>query len=894
MNTIGWFSRLSNQQLSLAMIQRCAGSIGVAILLMAAGVAVAQNPTPANPLPAPDARMTVPSGYTIHESVDLGGRITNTTGSQAMYSNLVNLQSGPRVQNETFQMHALPGQKNTLVDSLSAVGGGFGGDPVSFARMSAEKGKLYEFNALFRRDRRYFDYDLLGNPNIPGGQSIPIGPSNARTGSFAWPQTLQSPFMFNTMRRMTDINIVLLPLSKVTYRISYAKNLMEGPSHSPSGYQFAKYNAVLEEYQRNNTDDITGAVDWKPVRGTMVTYEEQITHYKGDSYFTLAANSLIAQEADGTPVAINDYDSLAPYGIGACNTASMGSAYTPASGSNPAVYTIFSAPNMPGGLPVINPACAVVTSYLRSQPTRAIFPTEVLRLQSASVKNLSINGDVRYTSANMNLPNYYDSYQGLNGATRSLTYIGKAQATREVLAADLGATWQATSNFSLGDQINFSTMHQPGTTVMISGTTVATPTNPNETITYQGPLTTTNAAAGAATFEGSSNIGQSSAGYTGQLYVTNNLTGTWDVSPRTTLSLTYRYQDHAVAEGDPHNTPLPLGASVGGSVTIHENAGVLTAAVRPTENLDLNGSVEMAYADNALTPVSPRQLWHYRVHARYRPKPWATISGAFNDLERHNNTNNNQASVAYEAALGASATPPTPNSLPYEGPLDHVDHTRIASVSGVLSPNEHYGLDFSYAYTDVYAATNICFDNGNQNASTTAGAYPGTATVTSSGAPNVCPGVYGRGSTTQLADWFGRDFMDAPTQYGSVALTMSPVKSIHSDIGYRISSVNGSRFFNDARDVNGSLVSSYQSPFLSLAWAATSKLTWKADYNFYGYGEGGPSGPQNCSFSTSLTSAIVPCTSLSAQTGLTESPSGLTAPRNFHANNVTLAVHYQF
>jgi hypothetical protein len=215
-------------------------------------------------------------------------------------------------------------------------------------------------------------------------------------------------------------------------------------------------------------------------------------------------------------------------------------------------------------------------------------------------------------------------------------------------------------------------------------------------------------------------------------------------------------------------------------------------------------------------------------------------------------------------------------------------------VSGVLSPNEHYGLDFSYAYTDVYAATNICFDNGNQNASTTAGAYPGTATVTSSGAPNVCPGVYGRGSTTQLADWFGRDFMDAPTQYGSVALTMSPVKSIHSDIGYRISSVNGSRFFNDARDVNGSLVSSYQSPFLSLAWAATSKLTWKADYNFYGYGEGGPSGPQNCSFSTSLTSAIVPCTSLSAQTGLTESPSGLTAPRNFHANNVTLAVHYQF
>jgi hypothetical protein len=846
---------------------------------MTAGIAAGQSPAPAGP--APEAQMTTPLGYSIHQSVDLGGRITNATGSQAMYSNLVNLHSGPRVQNETFEMRALPGQKNTLVDTLSVVGSGFGGDPVNFARMSASKGKIYEFTGLFRRDRRYFDYDLLGNPNIPGGQSIPIGPSNAPTGSYAWPQTLQSPYLFNTVRRMTDVGVVLMPLSKVTYRISYSKNLMEGPSRSPSGYQFAKYNAILEEHQRNDTDDISAALDWKPVRGTSFTYEEQITHFKGDSYFTLNPTSLIFQEADGTPVAINDFDSLSPYGIGACNTASMGNAYTPASGTNPAVYTILSSPNTPGGLPVINPACAVVTSYLRSQPTRSIFPTEVLRLQSSSIKSLSIDGNVRFTNANMHLPNYYDSYQGLNGATRELSYAGNAQATRQVLAADLGAVWQATSKFSLSDQISFSSMHQPGTAVFISGTTVATPTNPNETITYQGPLTTTTAAAGASTFEGSPAIGTPLPGYTGQLYITNNLTGTLDVSSNSTFSLTYRHQDHVVAEGDPHNAPLAVGATLGGTVTINEDAGVFTAAVRPTANLDLNGSVEMAYADNALTPVAPRQLWHYRVHARYRPKPWATFSGAFNDLERHNNTNNNQAAVAA-------------GDDPYVGPLDHVDHTRIASVSGVLMPNDHYGFDFSYAYTDVYTATNICFDNGNQNAANKPGAYPGTATLTSSGAPNVCPGVFGRGSTTQLADWFGRDFMSAPTQYGSVSVRLSPVKAVQSNLGYRISSVNGSRFFNDARDVSGSLVSTYQSPFVNLAWAVRPKTILKAEYNFYGYGEGGPSGPQNCSFSTSLTSQVVPCESLSQPTGLTESPSGLTAARNFHANNVTLGIHYEF
>jgi hypothetical protein len=86
------------------------------------------------------------------------------------------------------------------------------------------------------------------------------------------------------------------------------------------------------------------------------------------------------------------------------------------------------------------------------------------------------------------------------------------------------------------------------------------------------------------------------------LYITNNLTGHMGRSSRTTLSLTYRHQNHVVAEGDPHNTPLPVGASIGGTVTINEDAGVFTAAVRPTANLDLNGSVEMAYADNALTP----------------------------------------------------------------------------------------------------------------------------------------------------------------------------------------------------------------------------------------------------------------------------------------------------
>jgi hypothetical protein len=867
MKNQGCFTRPLNQRPFTAVVQslrRTTGTIGLAILTMATGIAIAQNPTPAAPLPTPEAQVSAPAGYTIHQGVDLGGRMTGITGSNAMYSTLVNLQSGPRVLGETFEMRALPSNKHTWVDNVSAFGTGFGGDPNSFSRLSLSKGKVYEFSGIFRRDRQYFDYDLLGNPNIVGGQTIPTGPTAAPTGSFVWPQVEQSPFLYNTVRRMTDTNLTLFPISKVTYRAGYSQNIFQGPSLSPSGYGFAKYDAILQEYQRNSTDDFTGAIQWKPVAGTQLTFEEQIDHYKADSFFIMAPGDFIAQEADGTKVALDDYDSETPYPSSSCNANSIGT--TP----------ILSAPQTAGGLPVINAACAVVTSYLRSQPTRILYPTQTFRLQSSSIRNLSMNGDLRYTRANMNLPNYYDSYQGLNGTTRSLTYTAVASAQRQVVAADYGVVWQAMKAFSLSDQVDYSDVHQPGTTTFTSGTTLSTPaTAGNESINYAGALTTTSAAAGASSIEGSGAIGTPLPGYFGQKFLTNNLTGSWDASSRATLSFTYRYGTHTIAQGSPDNAPLAVGATSNGTVTINQNGGILNAALRPTANWSINGTVEALYADNAFTPLGPRQTRHYRVHTLYRPKPWATLSAAWNDLERHNNTNNNAAAVAA-------------GDDPYEGPLNHVDHSRVVSLGAVLSPSEHFGLDFNYAYSDVYTATNICYDNGGSPT------LPGTASLNASGGPAVCPGVFSRGSTTKLADWFARDFMDAPTQYGSVALTMTPVKQIHGNVGYRISAVSGNQFFNDARAVNGSLQSAYQSPFVNLAWTVHPGLIWKAEYNFYGYGEGGPSGPQNCSTSTALTSTVVPCASLPQPTGLTESPAGLTAPRNFHANNVALAVHYEF
>jgi hypothetical protein len=161
------------------------------------------------------------------------------------------------------------------------------------------------------------------------------------------------------------------------------------------------------------------------------------------------------------------------------------------------------------------------------------------------------------------------------------------------------------------------------------------------------------------------------------------------------------------------------------------------------------------------------------------------------------------------------------------------------------------------------------------------------ASTTSTGAPNLCP--------TLTTSWGPvKDFMDAPTQYASASLSLTPNKKIHSDLGYRISAVSGNQFFNDAQEVNGSLQSAYQSPFVNLAWTVKPGWVWRAEYNYYGYGEGGPSGATQCSTYTSASAPVVPCSNYPGLTAITMPSAGFTAPRNFHANNITIGMHYEF
>src|SRR6266436_2004104 len=135
----------------------------------------------------------VSGGYVIHQSMDLGVRVSDNTGSLAMYDTLVNLQTGPRVLDQMLTMRS-ENHQGILFDNLLVHSMGWGVDPNNYLRFSADKNKWYDFRASFRRDQDFFNYNLLANPLNPAN-SVP----NVQVGS--------SPHSFETRRRMSDFDL---------------------------------------------------------------------------------------------------------------------------------------------------------------------------------------------------------------------------------------------------------------------------------------------------------------------------------------------------------------------------------------------------------------------------------------------------------------------------------------------------------------------------------------------------------------------------------------------------------------------------------------------------------------------------------------------------------------
>jgi len=688
---------------------------------------------------APAPGDNVRFGYTIHQALELGGHIFSDSGSGAVYDTLVNLHSGPRILSQSLDMRAVHPTHSMLFDSLTTNSFGYAGDPNSVSYLNFSKGKAYDFRGNFRRDRQYFDYNLLDNPLIPPA-STPYVP------------LLDSPHLFNTVRRNTDMNLTLAPLSPVSVRIGYNHNVSTGPSLSTVHFGA---EALLTQNWRNASDSYIAGLDWKIARKTTISYDEFITAYKGDT--TWGLTGLNYQLSNGTPVSL---------GI------DLSSAW-----KSPCA-----APFNPDGS--VNPTCNAFLSYSRSAPTRTLFPTEQLRFQSSTIPRFTLNGRLLYSGTTSNLNNFNETFNGLEtrAALRESIITGSAQAKRVNVNGDLSLSWQITPTITATNTFDFWDFRVPGAnsfseTDYAGASLLAAPV-------LSGPPTVT------PDFQ-----------YINQKTKTNTFLVAWDATSRARLSLGFRYRSRIITDAG------------GDFIPIHEDWGLFGSALRPTPQWRINFNVEAMYADNSFTRISPRQMQHYRLRSNYKPKPWLTFTGALNDREARDNV----------------AT------------VNHLEHNRDFSIGSSIAPNEHWSIDLNYGFDGVFSSTLECYVSS---------APPPTAGT----GPDVCA----QAGTPQSST----GYYNAPTQFGSIGFTLSPVKRLHFNGGYRISNVDGTSDLINVRQVQGSLQSRFQTPYAQMSFDLARNWTWKADYNYYDYGEASLVGP--------------------------------TAPRDFRANLVTLSAKYAF
>jgi hypothetical protein len=560
--------------------RRCKSRIAIAraaflcaIVALSCETLVAQTST-ASPTPAAPVQDGINSGgYQIHSSVELGYRSSSVTGSTDMYDTLVNLQSGPRILDQTLTMQSLDHQ-GFLFDDLYLNSFGWGGDPNNALRLRADKHKWYDLQGSFRRDQNFSDYDLLANPLNPP-TSTPSIPA------------LNSPHLFDTTRRMSDGDLTLLPQSRVSLRFGYSHNNMTGPSYSSvhegtEGLLLQNWNTTMNSYRFG--------VDWKAAPRTVVSYDQFFDYYKGDTDYQLApfAPALLST---GTPVEL---------GLSIDTVNKEPCAVVP-----PATSLIV------GGV-LTNNNCSAYFSYSRNQRIRTSTPTERLSLRSNNLQRLELLISFAYSSADMRTP-LEENFAGLITRTHTLAFngTGVASANRISDVLDVGATLHLTQHLRLIEKFYFWAYRIPQDgNFSETDNNCTVPTS----CTLLTPLSATTPVTTPTSILSSFN----------QSWKRSQTELAWDISKKVGARIGYRYGDR---DFNHFNDYLPgdLDHFVG-----LEKTALLGFWARPSHAWRLNFDLEHTNYNAVFVRLSPRKEGRYRFQTTYTPRPWATLGGSIN------------------------------------------------------------------------------------------------------------------------------------------------------------------------------------------------------------------------------------------------------------------------
>ena len=777
--------------------------------------------------------------YNVKQSVEFGGRFVDVSGNTSVYDTFVNLQQGPRLLGFTVEMNSL-NHHGTMFDRFYFSNFGYGGDPNDVSWLRFSKNRWYNFNALFRRDENSWDYSLQANPLNPTAPYA-NGPAGFAPPACTGCVLSFSPHFFNTRRKLGDYNLLLLPESRLRFRLGYARNTVEGPVLS-SIHQGTE-QVLLEDY-KTTVNTYRLGMDIRVLPRTNISYDQVWNYYKGDTGTV---------DAIQTPT----LGALFPqFQVSATQPVDLG-------------FSLNAAANQPCGgtflaSGFVNGTCSGYFSYFNHGRTRTSLPTEQLSVQSNYFTNVDLSARVSYSSGDTGLFGYNESLFGRESRTnlRNQSTIGPAFGRRVASSADLGATWHITDALEFSDTFHFSAFHNPvefdSSVCSFFSANLNTQANvftPTSTV----PLVCVppaGAPAGTPVHAGSSGpdltLLQVSQ-FLKQDEKNNVAEFAYRFSPKFGARAGYRYRSRSIADATfaagtfvffpnnqnsrtppaPYNTDPVTGASVtcpvannkpDGSCTlvmpgqgdtsetpIHEHAGLFGIWFRPSSNFRVSFDTELTSADASFTRISPRQSQEYRLRSKYQPKSWLNLNGSIRIWEARDNV-------------------PLINNL---------QHDRVYGFSALLQPNDKLALELGYDYNDIYSQILICF----------------VATPTTPGTTS-CGGSY-------LQDL---SVYTNTSHYGYFDASWTPVKRLTARLGANLTGNSGTALLLNPNAVSGPLDSKWLHPFGGIDLHLSKEWTGKAYWDYYGYHEDPSVGEVQ----------------------------DILAPRNFRGNLLTLSVRYAF
>jgi len=761
-------------------------------------------------------------GYNIRQTIEFGYRDSMIGGNTNNYDMFENLGSGVRLFDYSLEMRSV-NHEGHFFDTLTFSNFGYGGDPNDVSRMRIEKIKWYDFRLLFRRDKNFWDYNLLANPLNPANSVPALALAN-------------SPHAMDLVRRMQDYDLTLLPQSRLRFRLGYSRNVNEGPGFTTLD---GGTEPMLAENFRYTTDSYRIGVDYRFLPKTTITFDELLTYFKQDS--TVTDQNFPYQLSNGVPVDL---------GI-VFNTV----------GNTPCAVPITDPTTTP---PTVTSNCNGYLSYSRVGRPRGSFPTERLGFQSTYFKNLAMSGSIGYSSDESTVPDFSETVNGWTSrtATRGSTVGGPAKSKRISANANWSGDYRVSDKLHVVDEFRYDNWRIPSMWATSDTNLFATPPAVVGQTGLLLPIAQFNAATfatvcPAAPYNGP-NCPQHVAGsgaditselvtqFLGQNLKSNIIELEYEFTPRLNAHIGYMYTDRTIADysatfdtgeilfpggaaGTPANDYLaargdcamvagalpsscvlnPDGSVSEGSptnlvpeatndtsrniTTIHEHALLAGLTARPIDKLRLGADFIFGYNNNSFTRISPRQVQSYKLHATYTPKPWASISGA---IDIHENRDNVFT-------------------------VNNLEHGRTYSFVTTLAPNSRLWLDFGYHYTSIFTQSDICI------------AYPGSTVFTTP-----CPIIDGASSPLSAFSFYNSTDHFA---YGDVM--WKPYKRVTAMLGYSGSIVRGNTLLINPLQPTGPLDFNYLKPSVSLAFDLYKGLTYKTSWNYYGYNDHGVADP---------------------------------------------------